>query len=149
MRPDLPKMATSNRPEVRLHSLRLMRQEIANGSRPEEFLDLARPLIEDTDNDCRWQALIVVGESIPSNPEAVWQVICKYGASADDDLRGGVATVLLEELLGCHFDAFFPRLKEQVCVGGPLFADTLSSCWPMGQAEHRWNEVRALFGQTS
>jgi hypothetical protein len=140
----LAEMAASSRVAERLRSLRIMREQIAAGTRPEDFLGLARSLIGDSDNDCRWQALIVVGEYIRSDPEAVWAVICEYGASDDDDMRDGVATVLLEHLLEYHFDAYFPRLKERIEAGSHLLADTLSSCWAFGQAVPRWADVEAL-----
>jgi hypothetical protein len=121
-----------------------MRGRIEAGDPPEDFLSLARRLVRDADNDCRWQALIVVGESVESDPEAVWQVVCEHGASEDEDMRAGVATVLLEHLLGQHFDLYFPRLKERIEAGSPLLADTLGCCWAFGQAGPRWAEVRAL-----
>ena len=92
-------LAGSRRAEDRLRSLRAMRDQIAGGKPPGDYLDLARPLIADPDNDCRWQALIVVGESVRTDPEAVWEVICEHGVSEDEDMRAGVATVLLEHLL--------------------------------------------------
>jgi hypothetical protein len=140
----LAKMATSSSATERLRSLRLMRRRIEAGEPPEYFLGLARTLVGDADNDCRWQALIVVGESVESDPEAVWQVVCEHGASEDEDMRSGVATVLLEHLLEHHFDAYFPRLKGRIEAGSPLLADTLGLCWPFGQAVAWWAEVQAL-----
>jgi len=84
---------------------------------------------------------------VQSNPEPVWDVICQHGISEDEDMRAGVATVLLEHLLEYHFDAYFPRLKERIEGGSALLADTLSRCWPFGQAVPRWPEVRALAGR--
>jgi hypothetical protein len=126
-----------------------MRDQIAGGKPPGDYLDLARPLIADPDNDCRWQALIVVGESVRTDPEAVWEVICEHGVSEDEDMRAGVATVLLEHLLECHFDAYFPRLKEQIEAGSRFLADTLSRCWAFGQAVPRWGDVEALAQRSS
>ena len=140
----LAKLATSRRASERLRSLRLMREQIESGGRPEDYVELARPLIEDADNDCRWQALIVVGESVETNPEAVWQVVCEHGVSDDEDMRMGVATVLLEHLLEHHFDAYLPRLKQRIEAGSVLLADTLARCWAFGQAETRWADVEAL-----
>ena len=143
----LAKMAASSSPSERLESLRIMREHIESGGRPEDYLAVARPLVADADNDCRWQALIVVGECIQSSPEAVWDVICQHGVSDDEDMRAGVATVLLEHLLEYHFDAYFPRLKVRIEGGSELLADTLSRCSPFGQAVPRWSEVRALTGR--
>ena len=88
-----------------------------------------------------------MGEFIRSHPEAVWEVVCEYGVSEDEDMRDGVATVLLEHLLEHHFDAYFPRLRERIEAGSPLLRDTLRRCWAFGQAVPRWGEVRALTKQ--
>jgi len=141
---DLAKMAGSGQDLQRLQALRMMREEIAAGGRPEHYLPIACPLIGDTNNDCRWQALIVVGESVESNPAAVWDVICQHGESPDEDLRTGVATVLLEHLLEYHFDEYFPLLKERIEAGSGMLRDTLRRCWAFGQAEPRWQEVIEL-----
>jgi hypothetical protein len=143
-RANLAEMATSADVSRRLEALRLMRERIAAGRSPRTFFDLARSLIDDPNNNCRWQAVIVVGESIEEAPEKVWEVVCEFGISEDEDMRDAVATVLLEHLLEHHFAAFFPRLEKKIKEGAPLLADTLKSCWPFGEAEARWSEVRAL-----
>jgi hypothetical protein len=112
--PALAKMLASPEAAERLRAIRLMGERITAGGRPGDYLGLALPLIGDADHDCRWQALIVVCESIPSDPEAVWRAVCEHGVSDDEDMRDGVATVLLEHLLEHHFDAYFPRLKEKI-----------------------------------
>ena len=96
----------------RLRALWLMRRQIEERGLRAAYLKLARPLIADEDNDCRWQALIVVGEFIETQPEEVWRVVRKYGASPDEDMREAVACVLLEHLLEYHFKAYFPRVEE-------------------------------------
>ena len=101
-------------------------------------------LLNDADNDCRWQALIVIGEHIESNPEDVWNITLEYGNSTDEDMRDGVATVLLEHLLEHFFDRFFPKLEVEIKAGNTLLADTLGRCWPLGKAEHQWHKVVAL-----
>jgi hypothetical protein len=141
---DVAEMVTSVDPAQRLQALRLMRQRIEVGILSRTFLDLARTLIADPDNDCRWQAVIVVGEYVEDSPEEVWQVISQFGESQDEDMRVAIATVLLEHLLESHFDAYFPRLRERVQGGSLLLADTLSRCWAFGRAEARWGEVEAL-----
>jgi hypothetical protein len=93
---NLAEMVASVDPAQRLRELRLIRKQIEAGTGTSFFFDLARPLINDPNNDCRWQAMIVVGEFIEQNPEAVWQVICEFGVSKDEDMRDAVATVLLE-----------------------------------------------------
>ena len=141
---DVAEMVTSVDPAQRLQGLRLMRQQIEAGILWRSFFDLARTLIADPDNDCRWQAVIVVGEYIEDYPEGVWEVISQFGESEDEDMRVAVATVLLEHLLEHHFVAYFPRLRERVQGGSLLMADTLSRCWAFGQAEAHWGEVKAL-----
>ena len=140
---ELLTMSKSRDPRVRLKALFLMRKQLRNG-RPRRYLALAKRLVADPDKNCRWQALIVVGEFIRSNPEAVWKVICRRGVSADKDMRAGVATVLLEHLLEHHFSSFFPRVRTRVKKGSWRLADTLSSCLPFGRAKSRWHEVKAL-----
>jgi len=121
-----------------------MRERLTDGTRPPRYFELARSLIGDADNDCRWQAIIVVGEFLQENPEAVWQVICEYGISEDFDMRVAIAIVLLEHLLEDHFDIYFPRVKKKIEGGLILMADTLSRCSPFGEAKARWHEVESL-----
>jgi hypothetical protein len=143
----LAKLTASTRAAERLQALQIMREQIEAGRQPGGYLEVARRLIGDADNTCRWQALIVVGEYVLANPEVVWQVICEHGVSEDEDMRNGVATVLLEHLLEYHFDLYFPRLKERIEAGALLLADTLARCWAFGQAVPRWVEVEALIEQ--
>ncbi len=145
---DVAGVATSLDSVQRLQALRLMRQQIDAGIPPSSFFAVARSFIDDPDNACRWQAIIVVGESIEGNPEGVWQVICEYGVSEDEDMRAAVATVLLEHLLEYHFAAYFPRLEVKIKEGAPLLKDTLRSCWAFGQAEARWGEVLELLNHS-
>ena len=140
----LATMAGSGRDIQRLQALRIMREQIAAGGPPEHYLPIACPLIGDTNNDCRWQALIIVGESVESNPAAVWEIICQHGDSPDEDMRTGVATVLLEHLLEYHFDDYFPRLQERIEAGSEMLRDTASRCWAFGQAIPRWRDVIEL-----
>jgi hypothetical protein len=141
---NLANMATSSDPAQRLLALRRMREQIHTGTSPTDFLSLARPLVADSDNDCRWQALIVVGESVEVAPEIVWDVICEFGGSADEDMRAGVATVLLEHLLEHHLDTYLPKLRQRIESGNALLADTLRQCSAFGQAVPRWKEVEEL-----
>ena len=99
---------------TRLLGLFLMRRSIDEGNHPETFFNLAKPLIEDSENNCRWQALIVVGEAIESSPDQVWGIVREYGDSTDSDMRTAVATVLLEHLLDFHFEKFFEQVRTEV-----------------------------------
>ena len=140
----LRELAASTDPADRLRSLRLMREGIGAGDDPSIYLELAVPLVGDSDNNCRWQAIIVVGETVERNPEAVWKVACEHGTSADEDMRDAVATVLLEHLLEHHFDAYFPKLKQRIESGAYLLADTLSRCWLFDNAIRHKREVESL-----
>lgn len=59
----------------------------------------------------------------------MWEIISAEGGSHDSDMRNGVATVLLEELLDAHFDVYFPKVRERVLSGDARFADTATGCW--------------------
>jgi len=141
---DIEELAESADPTCRRRALELMREAIADGQDPAAFFDPARKRIGDEDNDCRWQAAILVGESIESNAEGVWEVICEFAESRDEDMRDAIATVLLEHLLEHHFDAFFGSLKLKIEAGSPMFADTLGRCWAFGEAESKWHQIEAL-----
>lgn len=148
--PELAEQCRSPVVGERLSALRRMRQQIDGGAAPKRFFDLALPLIGDDDNNCRWQALIVVGECIESHPDEVWPVIQEYGVSADADMRDGVSTVLLEHMLEHHFDWTMERLKQELgsAAGAELLRDTLRRCHAFGVAIERWSEVTALTEQT-
>lgn len=84
--------------------------------------------------DPRWQAVIAVAEFIPSDPEAVWSFILRWGDSPDADLRLAIATCALEHLLAHHFDAFYDRVTE-VASANSRFANTVGSCWVFSPGE--------------
>jgi hypothetical protein len=133
----------------RLLALALMRRQIMRGIPPIDYLALARTLIEDPNNDCRWQALIVIGESVTDSPEKVWSIIRDYGASADQDLRSGVAVVLLEHLLQEHFEEYFPLVRAQVLRGSKRFAEMVGYCWFDGLQGSRYRRVQKLLRNTA
>ena len=117
-----------------------------NGKTQKRYFSLAKQMINDPDNDCRWQAIIIVGEFIQINPSEVWKVVVKYDRSEDDDMRSAVARVLLEHLLEYHFQTFFPKVKREA-FRSPLFADTLMRCSAFGQAKHNWQKVERVLKQ--
>ena len=141
---DLSQMCKSSSAHTRFRGLLLMRKQIAKGRLSGSFFRIGKSLIEDCDNDCRWQALIVVGEFIGTKHEDVWKVICRYGTSNDDDMRTGVATVLLEHLLEHHYNRYFLLLKEKILRSSPMLGDTLSMCAYFGQARHHKREIQSL-----
>jgi hypothetical protein len=91
--------------------------------------------------DPRWQAIIRVAQFIDSDLDAVWQFARKWARHPSPDVRMAVATSLLEHILEGHFDAIFPRLQIEVDDSN-RFADTLRSCWILGQAALPKNRAR-------
>jgi hypothetical protein len=113
----------------RLAALLIMQCRAEQGETIRPYFAAARRLIHDADNTCRWQALILVGLGIQREPELVWEIIQAEGGSRDSDMRVGVATVLLEELLDAHFEVYFPMVRDRVLSGDDRFAHTVSGCW--------------------
>ena len=119
-----------------LLAFRLMLRQLRAGQ-PADYFDLARPFVDEGSRDCRWQALVVCGESIATRPEDVWTLVAEHGPSQDEDLRTGVATVLLEHLLELDFERYFPRVAAAVRDGASGLAETLRLCWGLGTEQHR------------
>jgi len=92
----LIKLARSKNARDRLLALLLIREPFFK-QRPAHF-DLARSLVGDADNNCRWQALCVIADFLESHAEAVWEVIDENAANADDDMQSALFCVLLEDL---------------------------------------------------
>jgi len=91
--------------------------------------------------DPRWQAIIVVGEFVESEPEAVWEFVRRWGGHPQEDLRMAIATCVLEHLLEHHFAAYFARVEE-LAVADPLFGDMFGRCAPFGQSSEPGNAER-------
>lgn len=91
--------------------------------------------------DPRWQAIMCVGDFIPSHPDEVWNFFVKWGQYPCDDLRCALACCLLEHLLEHHFDRIFVRLRRLVMADRQWdsFAD---GGWPHGQARLPVNQRR-------
>ena len=124
----LRKMCRSKSAKKRLLGLMLTWKQIEQDALLRGYLTLAQELVEDPNNDCRWQALIVIGEFIQSHPAEVWKIVCKYGDSEDEDMRTAVACVLLEDLLEYH-DKRYRKRVEKMAASSPLFAWTYDMCW--------------------
>ena len=95
----------------------------------------------DVGEDPRWQAIIEIGQYLESQPQPVWEFICRWGAFPQDDLRNAIASCLLEHILEHHFLEYFPRVEEMVSAE-PSFAYTFLQCWQFGQAEEPDNSKR-------
>lgn len=83
--------------------------------------------------DPRWQALVVVGRHVKSEPEAVWEMVDHWGGDTQEDLRDAIALCLMEPLLEVHFEDFFPLVNERA-ITDPFFADMILRCQRYGQA---------------
>ena len=82
----------------------------------------------DGQTDPRWQAIIQVGEFIPTDPQGVWAFARRWGRSEDEDLRAAVATCLVEHLLETDFQAFFPDVAQLARLDR-RFAACVQICW--------------------
>ena len=96
-------------------------------------------MLRDSDGNCRWQAAIVIGESIEADPDAVWRIVLEHGDSQDQDMRSAMACVLLEHLLARDFERYFSLLRDEVAKGRRRFLDTLGICFFFGEdaANHK------------
>jgi hypothetical protein len=93
------------------------------------------------EEDPRWQAIIVIGEFVEKEPEAIWPFVLRWGSHEDEDLRAAVATLLLEHLLEYHFDLIFPRV-ELAARRNKWFGKTTTQCWKFGQAKDTQRAAR-------
>jgi len=125
---DLQGLCRSVHAETRLMGLFLVRREIERLGPKPDYFHLGRTAIDDADNDCRWQGLIIVGEYIPTQALAVWEIIANYGESQDEDMRTGIACVLLEHLLEQDERTYRP-MAEALAARSSLFYKTLGICW--------------------
>ena len=98
LRPDLQ----SARRDTRLIALVTMRKLIDSFGLRNSYFATAEPLTVDPDSTCRWQATIIIGEFIETQPDRVWQVARSLGNSRKADIRMAASTVLLEHLLEYH-----------------------------------------------
>lgn len=92
----LTRLARSSEVRDRLLALLLMREE--SWRQRAAHFELARSMIGDRDNACRWQAVIVIADYLESRTEDVWDVIDQYAERADDDMQTALFCVLLEHL---------------------------------------------------
>ena len=95
------------------------------------WFDLAKSMIPDEDNNCRWQAVIAVGDWLKcKQPEWVWEVIQEFGDTEDEDMRAAIGCCLLEHLLEVpHFDHYFPKVRTFAESASPHFLGTMRMCW--------------------
>ena len=132
----------------KIQILRSMQEQIINGE-PQEYFDLAKQFIGSSNNDMRWQSLIVIGEFIPSlqRNKEVWDLLLSY-CGRDEDMQDALATVILEHLLEHQFDETFRKAAFEVLEhGSVVLVDLLRRCWAFGEAETHWHRVQELINQ--
>ena len=124
----LRRMLASSRARERLLALLIMRRQLHRG-KPRAYFGLARGVVLDRNNNCRWQSLIVVGEFIPYAPRSVWDVAVRQADSRSGDMRMAVTVLLLESLLQYDFDAYFQRIVNRIEHGSRFMRSLLPGCW--------------------
>ncbi|MCZ6837108.1 MAG: hypothetical protein O7G85_15140 [Planctomycetota bacterium] len=105
-------LCCSDDSDTRILGLLLIRARIDAGELFSEYFEIARQRIEDPNNTCRWQSILVIEEFIESDPDAVWEVASQYGESDDEDMRVAIGVNLLETLFEHDFDTYFPRVSR-------------------------------------
>jgi len=97
------------------------------------IFDLTIDIIEDKDNDCRWQSLIVCSEFMEVATDEIWEIILEYGNSNDEDMRSVVATILLEHFFENNFELkrqYLNDLEQKILKDRYVnLRKTLSMCW--------------------
>lgn len=99
----------------------------------EKIFEIASTLIEDKDNDCRWQSLIVIGHYMDKRVKETWDIIIKYGNSEDEDMRSAIATILLEHFFEKDIDSknwYLEDLRQKISREEySNLKKTLRICW--------------------
>ena len=124
------KLFSTNKDE-RLRGLLHIRYLINHDRETSDFFDLAVKHIEDKDSDCRWQAIIIIGEFLNTRQDDIWNIIITHGSSDNSDIRTAIATVLLEHFFEENsnlFDAKFETISKEISKGNKNLIDTLSIC---------------------
>jgi hypothetical protein len=130
--------------EERIAGLKEMRDNISDGQ-PTRFFDIARRLVGSENNDVRWQSIIVIGEFIPCGQrnEEIWRLILDH-CGMDDDMKGALATVLLEHLLEYDSDRTLDRIRVELRTGNAQLPALLWRCSRFGQSDAKWHEFQQL-----
>lgn len=115
----------------RLRSLFHMRRVLNESGLNDHIFRLAQGTINDPNNDCRWQSLIIIGSFIEKEPYEIWKIILKYGSSTDEDMQTAISTLLLEHFFEVHpqlFENLFPEITRVVIQGNKNLLNCLSLC---------------------
>lgn len=124
------KLCSTDR-EERLCALLHIRHLINHDRIISDLFELAVRHIEDIDSDCRWQAIIIIGEFLNTRQEDIWKIIITFGSSDNGDIRTAIATVLLEHFFEENsnlFDIKFETISHEISKGNKNLINTLSIC---------------------
>jgi hypothetical protein len=105
---------------------------------------IAEPLTIDADSTCRWQATIVIGEFIETQPDRVWRVARALGESRKADIRMASTTVLLEHLLEFHPSRMCKQFEEELSVRSNRLAQSIGGCWNFGEDQRAINRIQKV-----
>ena len=89
----------------------------------------------------RWEAMLEIADHLEDEPEPIWYFIKKWGVHEHKDTRMGIACCILEDLIGYHFDQYFPRVEELVKQNRNFF-ETVHCCYKTGQSKIPENSAR-------
>jgi hypothetical protein len=126
----------------RVRALVRIRRQIETAGLRRGYFALARRHVAEPDSTCRWQATIVIGEYIPSEPAQVWVVAKALAKSSVADVRMACATVLLEHLLEFHPATMIPKCEAE--LADVRFRKTLGACSNFGRGGARRRIQRLL-----
>ena len=143
---ELRELGRSRWPCYRLAATQLMRMQLYV-RRVVSYIDLARSMIRDRNNEVRWQSIIVVGEFIPTHPERVFDVVVAF-AGTDSDMNMALGTVLMEHLLEERCIHFCGRIEQLIRDGRhAALLDVLACCWRFDESDAEWSHVTKLLAR--
>ena len=137
---EIRELCSSSSSVQRLSGILAMRNQRLGG-RPKTYLKIAESLLLDRSDKCRWQASIVVGDFIDSDPEAVWSVVDRFIRRGETRGSDALSLCVVEHLLEQDFQRYFPRLKALWHDGHDLAKELLEYCWAFGDAKRHWHLV--------
>ncbi|HEX2837254.1 MAG TPA: hypothetical protein VHN77_03900 [Phycisphaerales bacterium] len=105
---------------------------------------MAEPLLWDRSENVRWQAAIVIGLFIETNPDEVWRVLCEHDHRHNEDACGMFGCVLLEDLLWEHFEEVWPRVTERVRNKQSAMRRWVYMVGRIPLTAHQWKRVERL-----
>lgn len=114
---------------ARARAMMLARRQIEQGVPPEHFLQAAGRRLADADPIVRYEAGIIVSESLPDHHERVWQLFLRALRQVGADSRADLGCLLLEHLLEVDGEAYFLLCRQEVSSGNYLILDALEICW--------------------